>query len=293
MNKAWWSGLVPLVLITAMGTYLPSDHSIHLSSEEAQCMGKQIWHNECAGKRIGLTTWNEGEEFASLGIGHFIWYPEGGEKKVFKETFPSLLAFFRQQGVDLPDWLREARGCPWKTREEFRQSLQSPPMEELRQLLVDHIDLQVQFMVERLQRALPSLLKNLTMSQQEHIAYQFHRLAHHSHGLFVLLDYINFKGEGLSTHERYNGQGWGLLQVLEKMSGTASGRTTIEEFIESAQAILAHRVDNAPPERKEQRWLKGWHNRLDSYLRFSLIESMSESRIGMEKSHGEGQKAAT
>jgi hypothetical protein len=26
-------------------------------------------------------------------------------------------------------------------------------------------------------------------------------------------------------------------------------------------------VANAPPERKEQRWLAGWHNRCDGYKR--------------------------
>jgi len=25
-------------------------------------------------------------------------------------------------------------------------------------------------------------------------------------------------------------------------------------------------VKNAPPERTEAKWLKGWHNRLDTYL---------------------------
>ena len=33
------------------------------------------------------------------------------------------------------------------------------------------------------------------------------------------MDYVNFKGEGVSSSERYRGQGWGLLQVLESNAG--------------------------------------------------------------------------
>ena len=34
-----------------------------------------IFKNEASGKKDGLIVWNNGEEFISLGIGHFIWYP--------------------------------------------------------------------------------------------------------------------------------------------------------------------------------------------------------------------------
>ena len=34
----------------------------------------------------------------------------------------------------------------------------------------------------------------------------------------------------------------------------------------AAKATLERRVANAPIERREQRWLKGWHNRIDTYL---------------------------
>ena len=29
-----------------------------------------------------------------------------------------------------------------------------------------------------------------------------------------MIDYVNFKGDGLKPTERYKGEGWGLLQVL-------------------------------------------------------------------------------
>jgi hypothetical protein len=48
-----------------------------LSHSDALKVGKRVWQNECGGTISGLTSWNQGEDFASLGIGHFIWYPKG------------------------------------------------------------------------------------------------------------------------------------------------------------------------------------------------------------------------
>jgi hypothetical protein len=45
----------------------------NLSESQKMAIGKKIWQNECGGTVDGLTTWNVGEEFPSLGIGHFIW----------------------------------------------------------------------------------------------------------------------------------------------------------------------------------------------------------------------------
>lgn len=267
VNKAWMFGLLLLCLSGSRGA-LYSSPPFMLDQEAATHMGLQIWRNECAGKREGLTSWNQGEEFASLGIGHFIWYPEG-EQGPFKEMFPSLLAFFKQRGVSLPLWLN-TQGCPWQSREQFLQAQSDPKMEELRQILVDHIDLQICFMVERLHKALPTLLKHAHSDKKEHVASQFDRLAQTPNGLYVLLDYLNFKGEGISFQECYNGQGWGLLQVLERMKGAASGPSAIQEFAHAAKEVLHLRIQNAPAERREQRWFKGWCNRIESYLSFSI-----------------------
>ena len=61
-------------------------------------LGRRIWRNECRGTYSGLTSWNRGEEFASLGIGHFIWYPEGRQGP-FRESFPMLLSYLRRHGA--------------------------------------------------------------------------------------------------------------------------------------------------------------------------------------------------
>src|SRR5882757_5735527 len=91
-----------------------------LSDAELERIGKRVWQNECAGTREGLTSWNAGEDFASLGIGHFIWYAEG-KRGPFEESYPPLASFLAANGAKVPDWMRGA--CPWKSRAEFQGDL--------------------------------------------------------------------------------------------------------------------------------------------------------------------------
>jgi serine/threonine protein kinase len=237
---------------------------IQLAQEDAAEIGKKIWLNESSGKISGLTAWNKGENFASLGIGHFIWYPQGEEKR-FTETFPQLLEFMQEQGVILPDWLQNTPNCPWQTRQAFLNNQRSQKMVSLRTLMKNTVPLQAQFIIRRLEMALPNILDTLpTPEQRAHVRKQFYRLAKTPKGIYALIDYVHFKGEGIKPTERYNGQGWGLLQVLEHMSGESVDYATTE-FIDAAEYILKRRIQNAPPERNEARWLRGWQNRLDSY----------------------------
>jgi hypothetical protein len=92
----------------------------------------------------------------------------------------------------------------------------------------------------------------------------FRALLQTPEGTFCLIDYVNFKGEGTNQKERYQGQGWGLLQVLEMMP-EFSKASRVSYFAESAKAVLSRRVANSPPERGEKRWLPGWRNRCESY----------------------------
>jgi hypothetical protein len=230
--------------------------SFTISSQDARLIAEKIWRNECAGTVEGLTHWNQGENFGSFGIGHFIWYPIGVEER-FQETFPELLAFLRESGVKLPVWLQEALGCPWHTREEFYCDIQSAKMAALRQLLMETREQQAIFIAKRLERALGE------MQGPPLKAYQ--RLVKDSRGLYALIDYMNFKGAGTSPAESYKGEGWGLLQVLQGMP-LASHRDVIEDFVEVAGRLLKRRVENSPPERNEVRWLPGWLNRVNSYI---------------------------
>lgn len=237
-----------------------------VSHEDAVRIAQKIWHNECGGKQINLTCWNKGENFASLGIGHFIWYPPN-EKVIFKQTFPSFLQFLVENGVDTPKWLMHTSGCPWSDRESFYWEIESPRMQELRQFLFETREWQALFMAQRLEKAVPMMVQKLPIEEKEHVTELFKRLEKDSRGLYALLDYFNFKGEGTVTSETYNGQGWGLLQVLLAMpSAKTEGECDIvSDFVQSAREILKRRVENAPPEKHEERWLKGWLNRVDSY----------------------------
>jgi len=241
---------------------MANEHAISLTDAQAREIGMRIWKNECAGTIEGLTSWNRGENFASLGIGHFIWYP-AGVTGPFEESFPKLLAYLRKNGVKLPDWISEAKGCPWPTREAFLADANSARMKELRALLAETIPLQARFAALRMEAALPKMLAAAPSESREKIRTNFFRVAREPMGLYALIDYVNFKGEGVACSERYNGQGWGLLQVLEGMGNGPA----LQEFSHSAIRVLTLRVQNSPPERNEARWLPGWKNRCASYAK--------------------------
>ena len=237
---------------------------VRISDADALRIGKKIWQNESNGTVAGLTAWNAGENFASLGIGHFIWYPQGVHGP-FDESFPKLLAFARERGVAIPAWLNQSSACPWNSRAEFSGAQNSERMRELRQFLSRTIDLQAQFMVARLQQSLAKMLDEAAPVDRANVERQFARVASTPHGCYALVDYVNFKGEGVLHTERYRGEGWGLLQVLEQMHGSENGPSAAREFSSSAAAMLRRRVQNSPPERHEARWLPGWLNRVHSY----------------------------
>ena len=122
-----------------------------LSHSEALKIGKRVWQNECGGTISGLTSWNQGEDFASLGIGHFIWYPKG-RRGPFEESFPKLVSFVSSRGAKLPTLLLgvgRAQPCPWNSRAEFLRAQNTDEMNQLRRFLADTVDLQAEFLVAR------------------------------------------------------------------------------------------------------------------------------------------------
>jgi hypothetical protein len=240
--------------------------AITISHTEALKVGKRVWQNECNETISGLTSWNQGEDFASLGIGHFIWYPKG-RKGPFEESFPPLVSFVSNRGAKLPTFiLGVGRGqpCPWNSRAEFLRAQNSAQMNQLRRFLADTIDLQAEFLVARLEAALPKMLAEAAPADRTNVQQQFERLTKTPQGCYALIDYVNFKGEGVLHTERYQGHGWGLLQVLEAMHGNSDSGAP-EEFARAAKAVLTRRVQNAPADRHESRWLTGWLRRVNSY----------------------------
>ena len=102
------------------------DSSLSISASEAKAIGNRIWINECGGTVEGLTSWNKGEYFASLGIGHFIWYHRI-KRGPYEESFPSLVRYLVSRGVNVPEFIFN-KHCPWETREDFVKAKNSPQM---------------------------------------------------------------------------------------------------------------------------------------------------------------------
>ncbi len=267
--------LVPLVVIAILTACTPKDPQaesltgkptghgqILISGRDAHRIGIQIWKNECAGTVAGLTSWNKGEYFASLGIGHFIWY-HPAKRGPFEESFPPLVRFIKSHGIPVPA-IADRNSCPWRSRAEFQKAQNSPEMLELREFLHRTIPLQAAFIFARLEQALPKMLSSIPPGKRQAIKDRFYAVAQATKGKYALMDYVNFKGEGTKTSERYRGQGWGMLQVLQEMRMPPVSTTSSGEFAAAAERVLTRRVTNAPVD--ESRWLHGWRNRLKTYL---------------------------
>jgi len=254
-----------LVALAGISAVAAARCTIGIDAREAAVLADKVWRNESGRDADKILWWNRGEDFASLGIGHFIWYPPGVEGP-FEESFPSLLAFMTSAGVDLPAWLGEepAPDCPWLDRKQFLDQRGGPKATQLRRLLIDTVALQGAFMVARLEAALDAMLATAPAASAAIIASRFCSLASIPAGRYALVDYVNFKGEGTNPGERYAGQGWGLKQVLQEMRG---GSPANVDFAQAAERVLERRVANAPADRREQRWLPGWRRRVDSYRR--------------------------
>lgn len=234
-----------------------------LSVEQKLAIGKKIWQNECAGTVEGLTTWNAGEEFPSLGIGHFIWYPQGVKGR-FHETWPAFVKYAQGRGVKLPS-VGEQAHCPWSSKSEFQKQFGSDSMVGLRKWLAAHVAVQTEFIMDRSKAALPKIVAAAPKSERARIERNYHKVASTAAGMYALIDYVNFKGEGVLESERYQGRGWGILQVLGEMKEVEAGVGAAKEFGQAAKRVLSRRIANSPPERGEKRWEKGWHNRCDGY----------------------------
>lgn len=236
-----------------------------LSTAQKAAIGRKIWQNECGGTVDGLTTWNAGEEFPSLGIGHFIWYP-AGVKGRFNETWPQFVTFAKQRGLQLPA-VALAEDSPWPSKAEFHKAFKGPQMTGLRKWLAAQVAVQTDFIIARSRAALPKILTTAPPNERARIEANYYKVGSTPNGTYALIDYVNFKGDGSLATERYNGVGWGLLQVLAGMRDVAAGPAAATEFAASAKRVLSRRIANSPPARGEQRWREGWHNRCDTYAR--------------------------
>lgn len=242
-------------------------YTITLSEQQTYTLANLIWQNEGNGQIKHLTVWNRNENFPSLGIGHFIWYPTA-EKGPYIEQFPQLIAYLIDNNVSVPSWLADSAVAPWKTRESFYEAFNDPQLTEIRELMQKTVALQAMFVIKRLEQGIPDILASSDTNQKKKINKSLNALTSTPEGIFVLLDYVNFKGEGISNKERYQGVGWGLKQVLLSMPEDTDN--AILSFALSADEVLTRRVKNAPKD--EFNWLKGWRARVYKYPLLNINE---------------------
>lgn len=236
-----------------------------LSAAMKKKIGMKIWQNECGGRIAGLTSWNAGEEFPSLGIGHFIWYPENFDGP-FEESFHKLIKYAQERGA-APPKVALNRHCPWPSKSSFEADLNGPELKELRTWLAHSVTLQTDFIMQRSRAALQKMKAQASEEQFQKIEANYNKVATTTNGVYALIDYVNFKGEGTNPKERYSGQGWGLMQVLLAMKDVPSGQPAALEFSRAAKRTLDRRISNSPPNRGENRWRSGWHNRCNGYAK--------------------------
>jgi len=237
-----------------------------LTPYELNVISDRIYKNETGGNAKYLMYWSPNEDFASLGIGHFIWYPKN-EPKRFDETFPSMIDYYVANKVEIPKWLLQARkiGAPWRNKEVFERARSDKEFQQLKTILMNTKALQTQFFFDRVHASIPEIIAHVAPEYRKHITSNYNALVNTTGGLYPLIDYINFKGKGIKATERYNNQGWGLLQVLKNMRPVQKGAGSLAEFSRVAYLMLERRVRNSPIEKNEKKWLLGWKKRTDTY----------------------------
>ena len=237
------------------------------SDAEADCAARVIYMNECSGNEDNLLYWSVDEAFPSLGIGHFIWYPENA-RGPYRESFPNFLSFAEEIGLEIPKWITDLpdRHAPWLTRDGFMDDLKSERMKELRAFLKNSRREQAHFILRRFQRTFPGILEEFGIEEQRSMLEKYDLLMGNSKGALAMADYVNFKGEGLRTDAHYDGIGWGLAQVLLEMEMPDNPGDVLHEFVLAAERVLKRRIEHAPRPEVEAKWLPGWKNRLTRYL---------------------------
>lgn len=265
-----------LVLSLSALAWLPVQASVSVADQmrsltdaDYQWVAQKLFQNEANQNPAYLTFWSAKEPFPSLGIGHFIWMPEGVDVP-FEETFPEMVAFVSAHQPP-PDWLQALQDSsqfkpPWPDRSHFQQAQTSLAMQQLRDWLLATADWQARFIVQRLSQQLAEKSQHLTQQQRSIFENHLRVLLQSKKGVFALIDYSNFKGIGLNIKETYQGEGWGLMDVLLAMPDTVTAETALPDFISTAKQLLKNRVKNARPGQNEAHWLPGWHRRLEGYL---------------------------
>jgi beta-N-acetylhexosaminidase len=255
------------ISLDVVASYLLDETSpLELEGPRAEAIGQLIWKNECNNRIDQLTFWHEREPFPSMGIAHFIWPPQSYQGPFSQGRFHEVVQFIKDQGANVAPWLLESRYCPWETREAFYNDFESEKMRELRVFLTQTTAYQAQYMLIRLNRFFRAMTLAIEDKDRPRIYQRFFNVYHCPKGPYILIDYLNFKHEGTDPKERYQGQGWGLLQVLQNMENPQNPAQTASAFVKSAKQLLEQRIERSSNPELERKWQAGWWNRLSTYL---------------------------
>lgn len=254
-----------------------------ISEFDAKKLGMVIWNNE-AEKRIDLLAyWGSYSTFPEIGIGHYIWYPQG-QTGPYTAQFPPLCAYLESRGVQFPQWLLEAYlagGAPWQTREEFLYDTQRT--NELRQFLAATVDLQTQFMIKRLEDEWADILAAAPSERQAQMQLYFELMRSSLLGTYALVDYLNFKGSGLNPREERNGHRFGLLQVMLDLPDGLNEENITKAFAICAARRLVNYIAEFAPEYRPVKFLAGWVKRVSTYSRQNIFDSVKRDLLGGDR----------
>ncbi|MDA9189419.1 hypothetical protein N9O57_00390 [bacterium] len=270
---------------------IPSDFKVHLSEEEKKQMSKKVGEFEFNNKRDKIMQWNKNEDFLSLGLGHFTWFGNATKTRGV-ESFPDYIEYLvNEKGYDpekIPQIIRPVKingryvmnkKMPYGYKSSFEKNQKGPSMSAVKNFLwqPDVQATQFDFIKNRLESQAGNIVnfhnspsydgspvangKELTRKMTNFMD----DLSKSSAGKFGMIDYVNFKGEGLSPDERIKGtnEGWGLYQVLSGAAKEYDGsQDPAKLFSKHSGLALKNRVNK---DSRMQANDAGWQRRTKFY----------------------------
>jgi hypothetical protein len=218
--------------------------------------------------------------YVGIGLGSYIWYGANNREN-YVEDWPTVAQALQSHDVTLPAWALGV--CPWSNEADFdaANTPGSPYYADIQALnttlQTDPAALDVQFRFgpwARLLRGVtpnsdtpgdymfgydpikaPNALISLPPGEAELIGANFSAVSTvqgfgHPLGMYALVDYDNFKGEGTAVTEIHNTQHWGESAVLEKMGPLDIQIDPLTTFINSGLEVLHDRIVNTEMENK-------------------------------------------
>ena len=239
------------------------------------------------GNNNNILLWKEKEKYLSLGVGHFLWYPESANVAKEDQSFINFIAYVEKNAPEYHQQLWYQRymanpAFPWTSRDTFIADRDA--LDERYLALVEFLEntktVQVAFMVDRFNQSVDKMLVGLTEEKRQKLLIEFNRVSHEpltgkisGEGITAMFNYVGFKGEGTSNQEVYNGVRVGLLQVLLNMPN-GSTNLPVDDFIVSAKAILEQRIAQNPEDSEHR---IQWWKTLESYRKVDYTLTLNST----------------